>query len=408
MRSRAFLSLYASLFVATMGISMVGPLLPVFARDLGASGVWLGLTFSAFAVTQAFVGPFAGRWSDRYGRKPFIVAGLLIYFVAAIGYLTAGSFYQVIAFRAFTGFGTSLIFSVSRAYVGDMTPPGQEGRWFGVYSTADFIGFGTGPVVAGVLREVLGFRSVFVAMAVMMAAAAAIIAVSLPKTPPVTWDRRGAPAKAPSIGLLQAMRDRLAVAMTLHMTLQALAAGATFAFLGLRLENDLGATPFMVGIAFATQDVTGGLAQPLWGRVADRTNRRIMVAAGLAWNGLFLVTLGYAPTYSLAFFALFAAGAGGAAAAVASSAIQVVAGRRVGMGTLLGLGAAGNGFGMVTGSVLGGLFADQFTLSTTFLFGGVVMVAGTGLFLLLTRGIATSERFEPEPAEGAADPALAA
>jgi len=390
-RSRAFLSLYASLFVATMGISMVGPLLPVFARDLGASGVWLGLTFSAFAVAQAFVGPFAGRWSDRYGRKPFIVAGLLIYFVAALGYLTAGSFYQVIAFRAFTGLGTSLIFSVSRAYVGDMTPPGQEGRWFGVYATADFIGFGTGPVVAGILREVLGFRSVFVAMALMMAAAAVIVAMALPKTPPVTWDRRGVAVRAPSVGLLHALKDRLALAMTLHMTLQALAGGATFAFLGLRLENDLGATPFMVGIAFATQDVTGGVAQPLWGRIADRANRRAMVAIGLAWNGILLVALGYAPSYSLAFCALFAAGAGGAAAMVASSAIQVVAGRRVGMGTLLGLGAAGNGFGMVTGSVVGGLLADSFTLSTAFLFGGIVTVAGTGLFLALTRGLATSE-----------------
>jgi MFS family permease len=49
MRSRAFVALYIAVFVATMGISMVSPLLPVFAEDLGATGIWLGLTFSAFA-----------------------------------------------------------------------------------------------------------------------------------------------------------------------------------------------------------------------------------------------------------------------------------------------------------------------------------------------------------------------
>src|SRR5690349_4408310 len=112
---------------------MVSPLLPVYAETLGASGVWLGLTFSGFAIVQTFFGPFAGRLSDRFGRKPFIVAGLCVYLIAALGYLTAENFYQVIAFRMFSGFGTSLIFSVARAYVGDMTPKGQEGRWLGVF-----------------------------------------------------------------------------------------------------------------------------------------------------------------------------------------------------------------------------------------------------------------------------------
>ena len=133
------MALYVAVFVATLGISMVSPLLPVYAKTLGASGVWLGITFSVFAVVQTFFGPFAGRLSDRYGRKPFIVAGLVVYLIAALGYLTAQSFYQVIAFRAFSGFGTSLIFSVARAYVGDMTPRGQEGRWLGVFATADIV-----------------------------------------------------------------------------------------------------------------------------------------------------------------------------------------------------------------------------------------------------------------------------
>src|SRR5688572_12738963 len=139
-----------------MGISMVSPLLPVYAKELGANGVWLGLTFSSFAFSQAIVGPFIGRWSDQRPRKPFIMAGLVIYLIAAIGYLTAASFYQVILFRAFSGLGTSAIFSVARAYVGDLTPRGHEGRWFGVFATADVLGFGTGPLLAGAIREYVG------------------------------------------------------------------------------------------------------------------------------------------------------------------------------------------------------------------------------------------------------------
>ncbi|MBN9492673.1 MFS transporter [bacterium] len=99
MRSRPFIALYIAVLVATMGISMVSPLLPVYAKDLGANGVWLGLTFSVFAIVQTFVGPFAGRLSDKFGRKPFIILGLAIYIIAAVGYLTAENFYQVIGRR---------------------------------------------------------------------------------------------------------------------------------------------------------------------------------------------------------------------------------------------------------------------------------------------------------------------
>jgi MFS family permease len=157
--SRSFIALYVSVFVATMGISMVSPLLPVYAKELGASGVWLGLTFSVFAIVQTIFGPFAGRLSDKYGRKPFIMAGLIIYMISALGYLTAQTFFQVIAFRAFSGLGTSLIFSVAQAYLGDLTPAGHEGRWSGAFATANVIGFGTGPLFAGVFRQLLGFHS---------------------------------------------------------------------------------------------------------------------------------------------------------------------------------------------------------------------------------------------------------
>lgn len=389
------MALYVAVFVATMGISMVSPLLPVYAKELGASGVWLGLTFSVFAIVQTFVGPFAGRLSDRYGRKPFIIAGLLIYLVAALGYLTADSFYQVIAFRAFSGFGTSLIFSVARAYVGDMTPKGQEGRWLGVFATADIIGFGTGPLVAGLFREFIGFRSVFVAMASMMALSALILLWWLPRHSPAELARRAhlkaGGARESQTPFAVALRDRLVVAVTTHQGLISLASGASFSFLALRLEDGLGVSPLLIGLAFATQDITGGLAQPIFGRMADRYNRRALVAVGLLTNGALLTLVGVVPSYGLMVILLFAMGASGAISQVASGAIQVVAGRRAGMGTVLGLGSAANGAGIVLGSVMSGLIVDREGLAAAFFLGGSVMALGVPVFLYLTRGLETRE-----------------
>lgn len=403
MRSRPFIALYVAVFVATLGISMVSPLLPVYAETLGASGVWLGLTFSVFAIVQTFFGPFAGRLSDRYGRKPFIVAGLLVYLIAALGYLTAESFYQVIAFRAFSGFGTSLIFSVARAYVGDMTPRGQEGRWLGVFATADIVGFGTGPLIAGLLRQEVGFRSVFVAMALLMALSALILVWWLPRHSPAELERREREdrghAPAPQAPFRTAMAERLVVAVTTHQFLISLAMGASFSFLALRLEDGLHARPLAIGLAFATQDLTGGLAQPLFGRMADRYNRALLVAGGLIANGLLLAFVGVVPNYTLVVLVLLGMGATGAISAVSASAIQVVAGRKVGMGTVLGLNSAANGAGIVVGSIVGGLIFDLSGLAHSFFFAGAVMVAGAPVFLALTRGIRTREPVRQGPPE---------
>lgn len=383
MRSRPFVALYASVLVATMGISMVSPLLPVYAAELGATGIWMGLTFSIFAVSQAIVSPFAGGWSDRYGRKPFILAGLALYLVSALGYLGADSFIQVLAFRALSGFGTSLIFSVARAYIGDIVPEGREGTWFGVFATGDVIGFGIGPIFAGSIRQAFGFDSVFVGMALLMGAALVIVAVLLPRR--AASARTARPGAAPAQGVLRALGDPLVFALTLNMALIAMTFGSTFSFLGVRLEL-LGVAPFLVGVAFSMESIASGFAQPALGYLADRRSRRAVVTFGLVVASAMLLLLGVVTALPLVFALLFGMGIGSSASMVGASAMQVTVGRRVGMGTVIGLGSAGNAVGVVFGSVIGGLFVSLFDEpAAAFYFGGATMLAGVPLFLWLTR-----------------------
>jgi MFS transporter, DHA1 family, multidrug resistance protein len=386
-RSRPFIILFSAVMVATMGISMVSPILPVYAEALGATGIWIGLTFSVFAITQTIIGPFAGRWSDRWGRKPFIILGLLIYLVAALGYLTADSFTQVLAFRALSGGGTSLIFSVARAYIGDLVPEGYEGRWFGVFAMADIMGFGIGPIISGILRDGFGFDAVFVGMAALMGSSAVIVAVLLPGH---SEQERQARAIQPSWSFRAALGDRLVLSLTILMALTSLTFGAVYSFLSVRLDN-LGATALMIGLAFAAESLASGVAQPLFGPIADRIDRRIMVMVGLAASAVSLAALGAAQGYGLIVVLMFTLGIAQAVTAVSISAMQVVAGRRAGMGTVIGLGSSGNGIGIVVGAVAGGALVGNFGLGAPFVFGAVVMVVGVFFVSWMMRGLATSE-----------------
>ena len=275
MRSRPFIVLYVAVFVATFGISLVSPLLPVYAENLGATGVWIGFTFASFAITHSISGPLIGRLSDRYQRKPFIILGLLCYLAAALGYLTADSFAQIIAFRMLSGVGTGLIFSVARAYIGEMVPSGYEGRWFGVFATADIIGFGSGPMFAGLIRGWLGFDAVFIAMALIMGASTLIIMVLLPPRPPQALNTNQKALFQTNASIWNALKDRLTVALTFRHVLFSFSWGSTLAFLAVRLENELLIGPVAIGLAFGVQNFASGISQPMLGWLTDHMNRVI-------------------------------------------------------------------------------------------------------------------------------------
>ena len=385
MRSKSFVVLYLSVLVATMGISMVSPLLPVYAKELGATGIWIGLTFSIFAVTQTLTSPFVGDWSDRYGRKPFIVAGLLLYVAAAIGYLLADELWQVIAFRALSGGGTSLIFSVARAYLGEMTPEGEEGRWSGVFSSADIIGFGIGPLLAGVARQQLGFDSVFVGMALLMGTSATVVMLLLPARLAASTVERATHA-LPSSPLRLALRDRMVLALTLNWALISISFASTLSFLGVRLERlEVGAA--LIGVVFALESVSSGLSQPFFGILADRLNRRLLNVIGLILLAGLIASLGFTERLPVIAAIMLGAGAAGGLAVVSTNAMQVDVGRRIGMGTVIGLGSAGNGAGVLFGSLMGGLLVDLTGHDVAaFFFAGGSMLLGSFAFLWLSRG----------------------
>ncbi len=371
MLTRPFITLSIAIFAATMGIGMVAPVLPVHARSLGATGPQVALTFSAFALTQVVISPFAGRLADRSGRKPLIVLGTITYVIAALGWFFTDDINTAIALRALTGVGSGLVFSLAGAYIGDLTPDGHEGRYMGVFGLFDFMGFGVGPVVSGIVRDRYDFDAVFLSMAGLMVVATLLIAVLLPaKVSAPGRGKRGEVGAASSEGEPATarpgpapwpvvLRDPMMQGVFALRLGFALAFGAAFSFLAIHLEQELGATATMVGFVLAGQELTGGLLQPLFGPVADRYDRRAMVVFGMALASVGYITLAMSSSYAV-ILTMFIVGAGGGAAiqGVAGRAVEVDIGRRLGMATTMSLGSMAFALGVLIGSIGGGVLAD--------------------------------------------------
>ncbi|MFA7250494.1 MAG: MFS transporter, partial [Dehalococcoidia bacterium] len=348
MLSRPFLVIALSIFTATMGLGMVIPLLPVYAKTFGASGATIGLTVSAFAVTQLIISPFLGKWADRFGRKPFLMAGAFAYIVSAVGWWAADSLALVIAFRALSGVGSALIFSNAQAYVGDLAPRGSEGRYMGAFGVFDFMGFGLGPLFAGVVRDHAGIEAVFLIMAGIYTGVFVIMWALLPARPARV--QMGAVVVTAPWG--QIARHPTMQALLFYRVCYALATGVSMAFLAVHLEEDIGATATMVGLVFAAQQFTGGLSQPFLGRVADRLPRRWLVFAGALTMAAGLSTVIWSDRYEVILLGMvLGPGLAAALANVSSQALQVDTGRDLGMATVASLGSAAFALGFLLGAI---------------------------------------------------------
>jgi len=148
--------LFGTVFLNLVGFGLVVPLLPFFAQSLHAEAWQVTLMFSAYSLGQFFAEPFWGRLSDRIGRKPVLLATLVL---NAIGYLALAfvpDIWTAVAVRLFTGLVAGNI-STIQGYVADVTPPEQRAGRMGFIGAAFGLGFIVGPGMGGLLvRPELG------------------------------------------------------------------------------------------------------------------------------------------------------------------------------------------------------------------------------------------------------------
>lgn len=284
------------------------PLVPLFASELGASTVQVGMINAGFMLAAAALSVPLGLLSDRLGRRRLVLAGMLVSALTSLFLSAARSPAQVGMIYLFSGVGLACFSPAMMSYVGDVTPPHFLGRAYGWYTSALYLGMALGPGLGGAVGAA-GYRTAFLVSAAVVGAGILAALPRMPAPPPVM--------RPDSANLLSDLKEifanRAVIACWIATFFTTYAWGALFAFFPL-YARDSGISVAHTGLIFTSQAASNALSRIPIGHLADRTGRRdLYIVSGSLVFALCIAGVGQFPS-AAPLYALFLL-AGGAMAA---------------------------------------------------------------------------------------------
>jgi len=392
MTRQILITLLLSVFIALLGIGIIIPVMPVFATELGANGLALGMIIAAFSVSRGLLQPVVGNLSDRLGRKGFLVTGLFIYGVVGLLIPQAGSIINLLLIRAFQGVGSAMIVPIGMAYMSVLAPPGQEGRYQSYLNIAIFCGIGCGPVIGGIVSDLLGFESVFYVMAVLSFGAFTLVLKNMPA--------QQAQVKASTTGLLKSlqmmMQSRLTRGILLARLVTMVIMVPSMAFLPLLMTQTIGASGLQIGFVIACRTLVNAVLQVPAGKVADKYNKLFLLITGCICLSGVIMLIPFMKTFVMFLLIYCLLGLGEAIIWPVLGAYASIEGRkRYGHGTMMGVFSLAMSGGIMAGAMLAGFSMDVWGIEFAYFVTAATVLIGTSVAALLIR---SGEREDRGPA----------
>ena len=380
-RRRIFLVLFMAILVTMTGVGIIAPYLPIYARELGASGTMIGLIFGAFSMARLVTMPIFGRWSDRRGRKVFIAVGFLFYALASVGFILATTSVHLMLVRIMQGASAAMILPIAMAYVGEISEKNHEARSMNSINIALFLGFGIGPLTGGLIHDSHGIWLNFAALGLASLLAFLVVLVFLPNLRPAS----GRDSGTASSRYRDILANNVMRGVFLYRLSNAVGRGALMSFLPLLASEKLGLSAIQIGLIISCNLMLSGLLQTFFGKLADRVDRRVMAVAGNLMAAATLVMIPYARDFTELFLINLGMGVTGAVTIPATSGIVVTEGRKFAMGAVMALFNIAMSIGLAAGPVVGGVIKDMIGITEVFHFASATAIAGTVLFVIFLR-----------------------
>ena len=365
--------LFAIMFLVMVGFGIIIPVIPFYAEEMGATPTQLGLLMAVYSLMQFLFAPMWGRISDRIGRKPVIMIGILglslSFFLMAI----STQLWMLFAARIIGGFLSSANMPTVMAYVADITSEEDRGKGMGIIGASIGMGFIFGPAIGGIFSQeslhlpfyIAGISSFITFLFVLL-----VLKESLHKE-----DRNGHSRKMAHV--LKALNGPISILFFLQLFISLSLSGleATFAYFAAEKAGldsvDLGYIFMVMGLAGAI--VQGGLV----GKLTKKWGEGAVIQLGIAVSALGFFLILFVDNFVTAaiFLTIFGVGNGVIRPSVSSLLTKR---SKSGHGSTTGLLSSFDSLGRMIGPPLGG-WLFSITIGLPYISG--IILSAVALFL---------------------------
>ncbi len=297
------------LFIMLVGVGAVLPVRTIYAREHGSTLAELGMMASGYLLGQ-FIFQLPGGWlSDRWGRKPLLVVGIVVSGLISFLFLANDNPWYFIALRFIEGAASGALVPAANAYVIDVVPAKERGAAFGWVGAANSAGFMLGPAIGGIMSDWLGYVAPFLFGGITSLATAAFLMAKMSNKKPTVGTVEAKDSVAAGEGSAasesegrnsKAVPPQVFWAALISALVIFIAAGfgdGLFISIWSIWLNDLHASNSYIGLTFIIFSLPLMVLMPITGKLADRYRLLpLIVIPGLL---LSMVYLSYAVTTNL-------------------------------------------------------------------------------------------------------------
>lgn len=362
--------LFLIAFLTMLGFGIIIPILSLFADELGASSLEIGVLFASYNVMQLLFSPLWGSLSDRFGRKPLISFGLLGFSITFILFGLANSYAEMLVYRILGGIASAAALPTVYAMTADLFAPQEQAKGMGFVGAGIGLSFVFGPVIGGMLSE-YGFAVPFFASGGMAFLTFLVVLFVLPESLP--REKRSAQANRKRTNPFSFLFGPLSLLYTILFVVSLAFSGleATFA---LYIHDLYGFTSKDLGYMFLVMGIISAMVQGgMIGKMVKRLGEPAVLSLGIVLYaiGFFAIPLSGGFWLLTFILCLFGAGQGMIRATATAMITQRTA---VGLGVTTGAISSMDSLGRIAGPLLGGA-VYAFAYSGPFLLGGILMLA---------------------------------
>ncbi len=301
-------------FLLMLGLGVLFPVLPYYRDDFGLSELEIGTLMSSYALASVMMAPLWGRFSDRYGRKPALLIGLLGFSLGFGLFALGQTFWQWLGARVLGGVLAAAALPTILSYTADVTPPERRNVALGTVGAAIGLGVLFGPALGGAMTR-YGLAAPFFLTSAIGLFAALAVALVLPEslTPEIRAQARLRRQQLAGAGLgTRQLARALAPFLGYSLLVQTGRTGLE-STIGFLVDDRLAGGPASVGLLLAGLGMAAVLVQGGGIRLlARRYDDHSVMRAGTAIQMLGLLGLVLAHDWPTVIAAALAVGIGSA------------------------------------------------------------------------------------------------